>query len=100
MTDPENLEEDFATLFAASTQTKRLQTGKPVDGKAELADNDRQWVFKPDGPWQQGDYKIIVNSTIEDLAGNNVGKLFEVDVFIDVQKQLTTDRVTLTLKIP
>ena len=32
MTDPENLEEDFATLFAASTQTKRLQTGKPVDG--------------------------------------------------------------------
>jgi len=32
VTDPENLEEDFATLFAASTQTKRLQTGKPVDG--------------------------------------------------------------------
>ena len=32
MTDPENPEEDFATLFAASTQTKRLQTGKPVDG--------------------------------------------------------------------
>ena len=32
MTDPENPEEDFATLFAASTQTRRLQTGKPVDG--------------------------------------------------------------------
>jgi len=32
VTDPENPEEDFATLFAASTQTKRLQTGKPVDG--------------------------------------------------------------------
>jgi hypothetical protein len=36
-----------------------------------------------------------VPTTLEDLAGNNIGKPFEVDLFEGVQKKLSTPTVTL-----
>ncbi|GEM_PF-3083355 len=34
----------------------------------------------PDEPWNSGGYEVAVQTIIEDLAGNNIGKLFEVDL--------------------
>lgn len=54
--------------------------GRPVRGDVTLADLERTWTFVPDAPWTPGRYAIVVEPTIEDLAGNNVGKLFDVDL--------------------
>jgi hypothetical protein len=62
-----------------------------VPGAAKLEDQERVWMFVPDQPWKPGRYRLMVQTTIEDLAGNNVGKPFEVDLFSDVQKRITRE---------
>jgi hypothetical protein len=49
--------------------------------------------------WRAGTFHLIVEATIEDLAGNNIGKPFEVDVFDDVQRRLTNATVTVPFEI-
>jgi len=58
----------------------RMISIKSVSGTKSLADNERKWIFQPAQPWNAGRYEIQVQSTIEDLAGNNIGKPFEVDL--------------------
>jgi len=60
-----------------------------VSGSASLEDNERLFKFVPSTEWSASAYKLQVQSIIEDLAGNNVGKLFEVDVFENVQRAIT-----------
>lgn len=60
-------------------------------GVAILKDHERVWTFVPEQPWKAGRYRLLVQTTIEDLAGNNVGKPFEVDLFSDVQKRITRE---------
>jgi hypothetical protein len=54
--------------------------GSPVDGIASLADAERRWTFTPTRPWQSGMHRLVVPTILEDLAGNNVGKAFEVEL--------------------
>lgn len=74
-------------------------SGKTVDGEIVLSDRERRWSFQPLGPWQAGQHQLVVQTTIEDLAGNNIGKQFDVDLFEGVQRQLTTSTVKLPLPI-
>jgi hypothetical protein len=55
-------------------------TGQALPGETSLANDERRWTFTPTDPWPAGRYEIVVQPTVEDLAGNNVGKLFEVDL--------------------
>jgi hypothetical protein len=54
--------------------------GKIVDGAPSLDDGEKRWTFTPAAPWKGGRYATVVQTTIEDLAGNNIGKPFEVDL--------------------
>jgi hypothetical protein len=56
-------------------------TSRRVSGNATTLDHERGWSFIPDAPWPAGRQSIVVSSTIEDLAGNNIGRAFDVDVF-------------------
>jgi hypothetical protein len=60
-------------------------TGAPVDGKVTISREETRWAFVPNEPWKAGNYVISVISTLEDLAGNKVGRLFEVDTFEEVK---------------
>ncbi len=54
--------------------------GTEITGVIQLAHDDREWSFVPDQGWSPGEYVLSVQTIIEDLAGNNIGKLFEVDL--------------------
>jgi hypothetical protein len=54
--------------------------GSLVEGNATVADAERSWSFTPAQPWHPGLHRLVVPATLEDLAGNNVGKAFEVDL--------------------
>jgi hypothetical protein len=58
----------------------RMISVRSVTGQKSLREHETQWLFSPDQPWAAGRYQILVQSTIEDLAGNNIGKPFEVDL--------------------
>jgi hypothetical protein len=54
--------------------------GSPIEGIATVDNAERRWTFKPSHPWHAGLHRLLVPSTLEDLAGNNVGKAFEVEL--------------------
>jgi hypothetical protein len=74
-------------------------SGERVEGKAGVEDHERRWTFVPDNPWKPGPYRLVVQTTIEDLAGNNIGKSFEVDLFEGVQRRITNSVVKLSFEV-
>ena len=69
--------------------------GDWINGSKQLEANETELHFKPNNHWKKGDYTARVQMILEDLAGNNIGKSFEVDVFDDVQRRIhskSTDR--------
>ncbi|MCI0391603.1 MAG: Ig-like domain-containing protein [Acidobacteria bacterium] len=75
------------------------ESGESVEGETALEDQERRWVFTPSKPWRPGSYKLVVQTTIEDLAGNNIGKPFDVDLFEGVQRRLSTSTVQLPFEV-
>ena len=57
--------------------------GTPVPGSVALGEGDSAWTFTPAQPWVQGDYTLRVGGALEDLAGNNVVRVFDVDRRVD-----------------
>ena len=51
--------------------------GNPVPGALDLADNERVWVFTPSVPWQKMDYRISVDTEMEDVSGNRLSGVFD-----------------------
>ena len=54
--------------------------GSPVAGSVEIADHERRFRFVPEAPWRSGDYQVMVDSVLEDQAGNNLRQVFDLDV--------------------
>jgi len=75
------------------------ESGEFVEGKISLEDQERRWAFTPDNIWRHGRYQIIIQNTLEDLAGNNIGKPFDVDLFEGVERRLPTKTVKLSFEI-
>jgi hypothetical protein len=48
--------------------------GSPLEGTVTLAGGDREWRFAPANAWRRGPYELIVLSTLEDPAGNRIGR--------------------------
>jgi len=55
----------------------RDAAGNPVEGQVTIATGERHWSFRPAAPWTPGHYSVHVDARLEDLAGNNLGRLFE-----------------------
>ena len=51
--------------------------GAVVAGRIDLGTADAEWLFRPDEPWLNGTYRITVDPTLEDVAGNNLSGSFE-----------------------
>ncbi len=58
----------------------RLIRVKSAAGRTFLAEHETEWRFTPETAWKTGRFELTFPATIEDLAGNNVGKPFEVDL--------------------
>jgi hypothetical protein len=75
------------------------ESGESLDGKPALEDQERRWIFTPGSSWRRGAYKLVIQTTLEDLAGNNIGKPFDVDLFEGIQRRLTTSTVGLSFEV-
>jgi hypothetical protein len=78
---------------------RRLIDIPGVEGTVTLAANESQWRFVPRKPWQAGGYTLVIDTALEDLAGNRVGRAFDVDVFDPVTKVVERKTVSLPFRI-
>ena len=74
---PESLDRAMlGRVLVVTDATDKLRAGKITIGEEETS-----WSFVPETPWRAGTHALLVDKTLEDLAGNSVDRPFEVDVF-------------------
>jgi hypothetical protein len=61
--------------------------GKRVSGTASVEEKEQGWRFVPETAWPKGEFRVRASSVLEDLAGNQLGKVFEVDLFEEIDDQ-------------
>jgi hypothetical protein len=54
------------------------RNGAPVVGDVRVDAHETSWTMTPNEPWRPGDYSVIALGILEDLAGNRIGRAFEV----------------------
>ena len=70
-----------------------------IEGTVEVSQEEKLWSFTPALPWKKGPHKLSIDTALEDLAGNKIGRLFDVDVFDKVHRKLESRTVTLPFVI-
>lgn len=58
----------------------RDSRGAPVAGRVVVARGEERWQFVPAAHWRAGRYAVDVGTDLEDLAGNNLRRLFDTDL--------------------
>jgi hypothetical protein len=49
-------------------------------GTWQVGEKERSVLFIPDSNWAKGTYQLQIETRLEDLAGNNINRPFEVDL--------------------
>jgi hypothetical protein len=60
--------------------------GKLIRGKIILESEETRYEFTPEAAWAKGKYILQCESRLEDLAGNNLNRLFDRDLTRDIQQ--------------
>ena len=55
--------------------------------------------FTPRAPWRAGTYQLTALAMLEDLAGNRIGRAFEVDQFDRADRPAEVERTLIPVVI-
>jgi hypothetical protein len=75
------------------------EQGQRVAGSVQVADKETVWRFQPKEAWKAGKYQLVVDKGLEDLAGNNVARPFEVDVTKPFQREMKTETMKIAFEV-
>ncbi len=62
--------------------------GEIVGGEVLTGLGEREWRLQPEAAWKAGRHELLVETTLEDLAGNSVGRPFEIDETRGIEARL------------
>jgi hypothetical protein len=66
--------------YALANECLKVIGDREISGQVLLENNERIWCLIPDNHWAPGQYKIKIESRLEDLAGNNLNRLFDEEI--------------------
>jgi len=70
-----------------------------ISGTIDVGRNETEWRFTPRQSWTAGSYRLVVDTSLEDLAGNKIGQPFDIDVFDKITEHLTTATMAIPFEI-
>ena len=73
--------------------------GAALEGDVAIEGAETRWRFTPRDPWVSGDYDLVALAFLEDLAGNRIGRAFEVDNFERTDLTPEPERRTLAFTV-
>ena len=73
--------------------------GRAMAGEMHVEANETRWLFVPQQAWTPGAHQLVVLTMLEDMAGNKVGRAFEVDRFDRVDSAAAPERVTVPFTV-
>jgi hypothetical protein len=77
----------------------RLLTVEGVSGRITIGSNETEWRFSPLQPWRTGNYQLVADTWLEDLAGNRLGRPFDLDTFERVTRRVERKTVSLPFRV-
>jgi hypothetical protein len=94
---------DFPEVIDHALLERQLQvldaTGAVVAGTVEISRGETRWQLRPQANWKPGRYGLKIATNVADLAGNMIGRAFEVDVFDRVNQTIEQETQTLPFTI-
>lgn len=69
-----------------------------VSGKAAIGPGETGWRFQPDRPWTPGEHNLVVGTELEDLAGNRIGRPFDVDELVSPVPRISSQSTSLAFR--
>ncbi len=94
----ESLVVDFPVPMNYPLLQRMLQVAG-IAGDVRVARNETEWRYTPAQPWKSGAYQLIVDTGLEDLAGNKIGQPFDIDVFARVTEHIDTKTVSVPFQV-
>jgi hypothetical protein len=74
-------------------------TVQGIAGTGSVARSETEWRFQPDQAWKAGDYSLMIDMTLEDLAGNRIGRPFDVDLLDTPTERISKATSTLPFRV-
>jgi hypothetical protein len=71
-----------------------------VSGVATIGQGETEWRFQPAQAWTAGEHQVVIDMALEDLAGNRIGRPFDVDTMTNPAERITKRSTSLTFRIP
>ena len=78
---------------------QRLVRVQDVPGTITVGAKEMQWRLVPDSAWVGGSYDVHVDTALEDVAGNRVGRPFDVDTFDPITPKLTRKNESISFRV-
>ncbi|WP_157373379.1 Ig-like domain-containing protein [Algoriphagus terrigena] len=73
--------------------------GQKLLGNWTIGIEEKSIRFTPETPWKKGKYILEIESRLEDLAGNNLNRLFEIDLLNQAQTTAASDFKQLEFEV-
>jgi hypothetical protein len=73
--------------------------GAELAGEIKLGKDQRSWNFSPALPWAAGQHALVIDTVLEDGAGNRIGRPFEVDQFREIDRSSAPEFARLPFEI-
>jgi hypothetical protein len=73
--------------------------GQAIEGEVTVTDRETRWQFTPSTAWRAGSHDLVAFDMLEDLAGNRIGRAFEVDRFDRSDRSNEAARTTVPFTI-
>ncbi|WP_339704667.1 Ig-like domain-containing protein [uncultured Kriegella sp.] len=74
-------------------------SGNRLPGDLEVVKGEKKILFTPKNNWKTESYKIIVEAILEDLAGNNLNRLFDENISVKSKNNISLNAHALDFKI-
>jgi hypothetical protein len=88
---------DYGLLQRALTVAD--DRGVRVLGDIRLDAGETRWLFTPFDPWRPGEHRLHASSILEDVAGNRIGRPFEVDSLAKGRLRSEARSVALSFRV-
>lgn len=73
--------------------------GRALPGAIAIEPGETVWRFTPERAWDAGGYQLVVLGVLEDLAGNRIGRAFEVDNFDRADRSPEPERTEIVFRV-
>jgi hypothetical protein len=95
VTFPEPLDQGLLQRALAVADSR----GRRMKGESSIESHETRWLFTPAAAWRSGDYFLQALTILEDMAGNRIGRAFEVDEFSRADESATQETVAVQFHV-